>query len=164
MLKVECYTSSKISERPVAFFLSNSRYKVEEILDRWYGEGSRYFKRKIFKIKVQIIKITVDYSTKYSTRALKQTCGCTYSMHMQCWHLGLGPHQLTLHDFDRLASIAEEACAPSSSELSEGMVRFARCESESGGCGGRCASGASELSPSSLLSRGSGELPSPSPS
>ena len=46
MLKVECYTSSKLSGRPVAFFLRNSRYKVEEIIDRWYGEGSRYFKIK----------------------------------------------------------------------------------------------------------------------
>ena len=46
MLKVECYTSSKLNERPVAFSLSNSRYKVEEIIDRWYGEGSRYFKIK----------------------------------------------------------------------------------------------------------------------
>ena len=46
MFKVECYTSSKLNERPVAFVLSNSRYKVEEIIDRWYGEGSRYFKIK----------------------------------------------------------------------------------------------------------------------
>ena len=56
MLKVECYTSSKLSGRPVAFFLSNSRYKVEEILDRWYGEGSRYFKIKADDDNIYLLK------------------------------------------------------------------------------------------------------------
>ena len=56
MLKVECYTSSKRSERPVAFSLSNSRYKVEEILDRWYGEGSRYFKIKADDDNIYLLK------------------------------------------------------------------------------------------------------------
>ena len=56
MLKVECYTSSKLSERPVAFFLSNSRYKVEEIIDRWYGEGSRYFKIKADDDNIYLLK------------------------------------------------------------------------------------------------------------
>ena len=32
MLKVECYKSPKLNERPVAFSLSNSRYKIEEII------------------------------------------------------------------------------------------------------------------------------------
>ena len=56
MLKVECYTSSKLNERPVAFSLSNSRYKVEEIIDRWYGEGSRYFKIKADDDNIYLLK------------------------------------------------------------------------------------------------------------
>ena len=56
MLKVECYTSSKSNERPVAFSLSNSRYKVEEIIDRWYGEGSRYFKIKADDDNIYLLK------------------------------------------------------------------------------------------------------------
>ena len=56
MLKVECYTSSKLNERPVAFFISNSRYKVEEIIDRWYGEGSRYFKIKADDDNIYLLK------------------------------------------------------------------------------------------------------------
>ena len=56
MLKVECFTSSKLNERPVAFSLSNSRYKVEEIIDRWYGEGSRYFKIKADDDNIYLLK------------------------------------------------------------------------------------------------------------
>ena len=56
MLKVECYSSSKLNERPVAFSLSNSRYKVEEIIDRWYGEGSRYFKIKADDDNIYLLK------------------------------------------------------------------------------------------------------------
>ena len=56
MLKVECYASSKLNESPVAFSLSNSRYKVEEIIDRWYGEGSRYFKIKADDDNIYLLK------------------------------------------------------------------------------------------------------------
>ena len=56
MLKVECYTSSKLNERPVAFSLSNSRHKVEEIIDRWYGDGSRYFKIKADDENIYLLK------------------------------------------------------------------------------------------------------------
>ena len=56
MLKVEYKTSSKLSGRPVAFFLSNSRYKVEEIIDRWYGKGSRYFKIKANDDNIYLLK------------------------------------------------------------------------------------------------------------
>tara|TARA_B100000676_G_scaffold62385_1_gene61767 strand:+ start:1610 stop:1921 length:312 start_codon:yes stop_codon:yes gene_type:complete len=56
MLKVEYKTSSKLRGRPVAFILSNSRYKVEEIIDRWYGEGSRYFKIKANDDNIYLLK------------------------------------------------------------------------------------------------------------
>ena len=56
MLKVECYASSHLNERAVAFSLSNSRYKVEEIIDRWYGEGSRYFKIKADDDNIYLLK------------------------------------------------------------------------------------------------------------
>ena len=39
MLKVECYTDSQFQENPVAFNLRDSRYKVKEIIDRWYGDS-----------------------------------------------------------------------------------------------------------------------------
>ena len=56
MFKVECHTFSKLNERPVAFVLSNSRYQVEEIIDRWYGVGSRYFKIKADDDNIYLLK------------------------------------------------------------------------------------------------------------
>ncbi len=56
MFKVECYTSSKLQENPVAFILRDSRYKVEEIIDRWYGEGSSYFKVKADDGNIYLLK------------------------------------------------------------------------------------------------------------
>ena len=56
MLKVECYRDSQIQENPVAFILRDSRYKVEEIIDRWYGEGSSYFKIKADDENIYLLK------------------------------------------------------------------------------------------------------------
>ena len=46
MFKVECCATSKVQRTPAAFFLRDSRYNVEEVIDRWYGEGSSYYKVK----------------------------------------------------------------------------------------------------------------------
>ena len=56
MFKVECYTGTKLQESPVAFILRDSRYKVEEIIDRWYGEGSSYFKVKADDGNIYLLK------------------------------------------------------------------------------------------------------------
>jgi hypothetical protein len=56
MLKVECYTGSQFQKNPVAFILKDSRYKVEEIIDRWYGEGSSYFKVKADDDNIYLLK------------------------------------------------------------------------------------------------------------
>ena len=56
MFKVECYTGSKLQENPVAFVLRDNRYKVEEIIDRWYGEGSSYFKVKADDDNIYLLK------------------------------------------------------------------------------------------------------------
>ena len=56
MLKVECYTDSQFQENPVTFIMKESRYKVEEIIDRWYGEGSSYFKVKADDDNIYLLK------------------------------------------------------------------------------------------------------------
>ena len=56
MLKVECYTGSQSQQNPVAFILRDSRYKVEEIIDRWYEEGSSYFKVKADDGNIYLLK------------------------------------------------------------------------------------------------------------
>lgn len=46
IVKVETYSGYKADERPMAFHIGSKVLKVEEVLDRWYGEGEEYFKLK----------------------------------------------------------------------------------------------------------------------
>lgn len=46
LLKVETYSGYKADERPLTFQIGKKVLKVEEVLDRWYGEGDDYFKLK----------------------------------------------------------------------------------------------------------------------
>ena len=45
-IRVECYCGYKADERPLRFFLGESGYSVEEVLDRKYDPGSTYFRVK----------------------------------------------------------------------------------------------------------------------
>lgn len=46
IIKVETYSGYKASERPIFFSAGERVFRVEEILDRWYGEDYEYFKLK----------------------------------------------------------------------------------------------------------------------
>jgi len=41
---VECYAGYRYPERPLAFQIRDRNFKVEKIMDRWYGEEAYYFK------------------------------------------------------------------------------------------------------------------------
>jgi hypothetical protein len=43
-LKVDAYSGYTGNERPLRFTLGKQTVSVTEILDRWYGEGERYFR------------------------------------------------------------------------------------------------------------------------
>ncbi len=43
-VKVEAYSGHTANERPLRFTLGERTIEVAEILDRWYGETSRYFR------------------------------------------------------------------------------------------------------------------------
>jgi hypothetical protein len=43
-LQVQCYSGTKVDERPVRFRLDDREYLVEEILDQWYGPEHIFFK------------------------------------------------------------------------------------------------------------------------
>jgi len=43
-LEVDCYSGRKAEERPVRFRLDEHPYRVEELLDQWYGPSDTYFK------------------------------------------------------------------------------------------------------------------------
>ncbi len=43
-VEVECYSGRKADERPVRFRLNEHEYRVEEVLDEWYGPEDVFFK------------------------------------------------------------------------------------------------------------------------
>lgn len=48
MITVECLSGTRINERPVAFTFSERNYtrsyRIQEVLDTWFGETADYFK------------------------------------------------------------------------------------------------------------------------
>lgn len=56
MLKVKCYSGYKLNERPIAFSLHDRDYEVKEVIDRWYGEGSVYFKVQAGDENIYLLK------------------------------------------------------------------------------------------------------------
>jgi hypothetical protein len=43
-IEVIAYSGYKANERPLSFVLNGTKFQVEDILDRWYGVESDYFK------------------------------------------------------------------------------------------------------------------------
>lgn len=43
-LEVDCYSGAKADERPVRFRLEGHPYRVEEVLDQWFGPDDAFFK------------------------------------------------------------------------------------------------------------------------
>jgi hypothetical protein len=44
VVRVECYAGHRSDERPLRFALHDCWLEIEEILDRWYGPDSAYFR------------------------------------------------------------------------------------------------------------------------
>lgn len=43
-IKVKTYSGYKADERPIGFSIGDRALVVEEVVDRWYGQGHDYFK------------------------------------------------------------------------------------------------------------------------
>ena len=56
MVKVEFHTGYQIKEGPIAFQFCDLRYKVKEVVDRWYGEGAVYFKVEADDNNIYLLK------------------------------------------------------------------------------------------------------------
>jgi hypothetical protein len=44
LIEVECHAGYRYPERPLSFRLQGKRFRVEQVLDTWYGEEALYFK------------------------------------------------------------------------------------------------------------------------
>lgn len=81
-VKVECYSGYKLDEYPVRFYWNNSRFEIEEILDRWYqyNKDSEFAPANYFKVRTTDNKI----------RILKQEAA------NDCWFLWVKGESLNL--------------------------------------------------------------------
>lgn len=46
VVQVECYAGYKADERPVRFHMGTRSLNVDEVQDKWYSPGVRYFRLK----------------------------------------------------------------------------------------------------------------------
>jgi hypothetical protein len=74
-VSVECYSGWKADERPVRFQLDRREYLVDEIVDRWYGPDSMFFKVRAHDGNLYILRHRlfglVDVWSLESFRSLK---------------------------------------------------------------------------------------------
>ncbi len=59
-IKVKAYSGYKAEERPISFTIGKKELRVEELLDRWYGEGYEYFKLRGDDRCIYIIRYNRD--------------------------------------------------------------------------------------------------------
>jgi len=69
-IDVECLSGYKANERPVAFFFQGRRWKIAEIIDRWYEGGAKagspnvdYFKVRTVEGKVILLRYLSLFDT-----------------------------------------------------------------------------------------------------
>jgi hypothetical protein len=55
-LKVEGYSGYKADQRPTRFTMNDRSYRVEEVLDTWYGPDHAYFKVRADDSNIYILK------------------------------------------------------------------------------------------------------------
>jgi len=60
VIHVSCYSGYKANERPINFTVRGRKLIVEQILDRWYGVSSSYFKILADDQKIYLIKYAQD--------------------------------------------------------------------------------------------------------
>ena len=56
MIRVDCCAEYSVDEGPATFSLMDQPYKVEEIIDRWYGKGAVYFKVRANDQNIYLLK------------------------------------------------------------------------------------------------------------
>ena len=55
-LKVESYSGYKADQRPTSFTLNDRTFRVQELLDTWYGPDHAYFKVRADDSNIYILK------------------------------------------------------------------------------------------------------------
>ena len=56
MITVEFCSEFRTKERPIAFHVCDRRYRIKEVVDRWYGDGEVYFKVEADDNNIYLLK------------------------------------------------------------------------------------------------------------
>lgn len=56
MIEVECYAGYRYPEHPRSFQLKQRKYRVEQVIDRWFGTMELYFKVLAEDQKIYLLK------------------------------------------------------------------------------------------------------------
>ena len=70
-ITVSAYSGYKANERPCRFELESHAYEVEEVLDRWYGPDSLYFKVRADDQNLYILRYASS-SEEWSLESFRQ--------------------------------------------------------------------------------------------
>ena len=70
-ITVSAYSGYKANERPCRFQLESHAYEVEEVLDRWYGPDSLYFKVRADDQNLYILRYDPS-SEEWSLESFRQ--------------------------------------------------------------------------------------------
>ena len=71
-VRVECYSGHKADERPVRFWLDDTLYRVEEVLDRWYGPEDAFFKVRAHDGNLYILQQRFMPERAWTLKAFRQ--------------------------------------------------------------------------------------------
>ena len=56
LVKIQTYSGHKADERPTSFLLGEQRFRITEILDRWYDVDANYFKVTADDLRVYLLR------------------------------------------------------------------------------------------------------------
>jgi hypothetical protein len=74
IIRVDCYSGYKRGERPKTFILNNHKYRIDEIVDRWYEGGIEPQRPVLNYFKVRTIEgyiFLLRYNPKYDSWAIQ---------------------------------------------------------------------------------------------
>jgi hypothetical protein len=75
-IRVECYSGYKADERPQRFFLGEQCLEVQEVLDQWYGPGSKYFRVRAADNNIYILRNSWENDvTEWTLEAFRREAG-----------------------------------------------------------------------------------------
>ena len=59
-IRVECYAGHKTDQRPLRFTLGEREYRVEQVVDQWYGPDATWFRVRADEGNLYVLRHSSD--------------------------------------------------------------------------------------------------------